>query len=83
MEKCNLNWWNNAPVIRHKWAVLRAWWPISFIAYFETVLGREHLQEAVSVESLDKVYFWEITLKALFRNSKFNQPELKFGRNDK
>ena len=50
--KCNLKWWNNAPVIRHKWALLRAWWPIFFfIAYFETMLGRDHLQKAVSMES--------------------------------
>ena len=46
-------------------------------------LGREHLQRAVSIESLDNFYFSGITLRALFCNSKFNNPELKFGRNYK
>ena len=40
-----------------------------FIAYFETVYGREHLQKAVSIESLDNFYFQGITLKAQFCNS--------------
>ena len=39
---------------------------LCFITYFETVLGKEHLQKAVSVESRDNVYLRGITLKAQF-----------------
>ena len=42
---------------------------LCFITYFETVLGRENLQNAVSIESLDNFYFWGITVKAQFCNS--------------
>ena len=42
---------------------------LCFITYFETVLGREHLQNAVSIELLDNFYFRGITIKAQFCNS--------------
>ena len=39
----------------------REWWPIIFIVFFETVLGREHSGK-VSKKFIGNFYFWGITL---------------------
>ena len=41
---------------------LREWWPIFFIVFFETVLGREH-SEKVKKKFIGNFYFWGITLR--------------------
>ena len=55
---------------RQKWGKIgpsyllneNAWWPIIFIVFFETVLGREHSGK-VSKKFIGNFYFWGITLR--------------------
>ena len=49
--------WKDWPVTSLK----RAWWPIMFIAFFETVLGREHSGK-ISKKFIGNFNFWGITL---------------------
>ena len=42
-------------------SLLREWWPIFFILFFETVLCREH-SEKVLKKFIGNFYFWGITL---------------------
>ena len=40
-------------------SLLRGWWPIFFIVFFETVLGREH-SEKVLKKFIDNFYCWKL-----------------------
>ena len=48
-------------VVRHKLGKNGPWWPLLFIAFFVTTLGREHSRKA-SKKLFGNLYFWGITL---------------------
>ena len=60
--------------MRYDWPITslkREWWSINFIAFFETVLGREDSRK-VSKKFIGNFYFWGITLRR-FPNPSFSR----------